>query len=58
MTMRRGSIDMKEVERKKDNIDSGIVGSSAAAGLQFDSKAKGGATIAETKNKDLYLGFV
>jgi hypothetical protein len=26
MTMRRGSIDMNEIERKKDNIDSGMIG--------------------------------
>jgi hypothetical protein len=71
---RRGSIDMNEVERKKQNIDllsstqgkappmpSGKGYSEAEMELlQFGNinRAKRAAAFGVSKNKDIYLGFV
>lgn len=61
---RRGSIDMNEVDRKQKNIDSAL-GSKGYSNaelelLQFGdvTKARNVAAFGESKNRDLYLGFV
>ncbi len=44
---------MQEVERKRENIDTGVIG-----GAKIDNELKKGLLLQENKNKDLYLGFV
>ena len=64
---RRGSIDMNEVQKKQMNLEMNEkqVGSKGYSAAELDilqfgnvSKARNVAAFGESKNKDLYLGFV